>query len=334
MNEFVFFLNKVVISGAVIGCIYALGAVGATLVFGILRFANFAHADMMTVGAFVALILASLMPGLGPAVGLPTGFVVLPFACAATALLAVAVDRMFYRPLRERNVKPILLLVASIGVMLMIQGLVRLFAGTAPRHFFGAEKKDIFRIDLPFDLASRDIVITEPQLLLIVTTVVSVYCLHRFLTHTRLGKAMRAMSDNADLALITGINTNKVINATWIISGVLAACGGVLLSLDVILKPDLSFNLLLPIFAAAIVGGIGRPYGAIAGGLLVGMSETLAIFNWSILLRPLAPYLPQWIEIPSKLAFVPTEYKIIVPFVILIAVLIWRPTGIFRGQVL
>jgi len=334
VNEFVFFLNKVVISGAVIGCIYALGAVGATLVFGILRFANFAHADMMTVGAFVALILASLMPGLGPAVGLPTGFVVLPFACAATALLAVAVDRMFYRPLRERNVKPILLLVASIGVMLMIQGLVRLFAGTAPRHFFGAEKKDIFRIDLPFDLASRDIVITEPQLLLIVTTVVSVYCLHRFLTHTRLGKAMRAMSDNADLALITGINTNKVINATWIISGVLAACGGVLLSLDVILKPDLSFNLLLPIFAAAIVGGIGRPYGAIAGGLLVGMSETLAIFNWSILLRPLAPYLPQWIEIPSKLAFVPTEYKIIVPFVILIAVLIWRPTGIFRGQVL
>ena len=334
MNELVFFLNKVVISGAVIGCIYALGAVGATLVFGILRFANFAHADMMTVGAFVALMLASLMPGLGPAVGLPTGFVVLPFACAATALLAVAVDRMFYRPLRERNVKPILLLVASIGVMLMIQGLVRLFAGTAPRHFFGAEKKDIFRIDLPFDLASRDIVITEPQLLLIVTTVVSVYCLHRFLTHTRLGKAMRAMSDNADLALITGINTNKVINATWIISGVLAACGGVLLSLDVILKPDLSFNLLLPIFAAAIVGGIGRPYGAIAGGLLVGMSETLAIFNWSILLRPLAPYLPQWIEIPSKLAFVPTEYKIIVPFVILIAVLIWRPTGIFRGQVL
>ncbi len=334
VNELIFFVNKVVINGAVIGCIYALGAVGATLVFGILRFANFAHADMMTVGAFAALILASLMPGLGPAVGLPTGFVVLPIAAVIVALMSVAIDRMFYRPLRERNVRPILLLVASIGVMLMLQGLVRLFAGTAPRHFFGVEKKDIFRIQLPFESATRDVVITEPQVLLIITTAVCIFFLHRFLTRTRLGKAMRAMSDNANLALITGINTDKVVSATWIIAGVLAACAGVLLSLDVILKPDLSFNLLLPMFAAAIVGGVGRPYGAIAGGLLVGFTESLAIFNWSILLRPFAPMLPDWIDLPSKIAFVPTEYKIVVPFVILIAVLIWRPTGIFRGQVL
>ncbi len=334
MNELIFFINKVVVAGSVIGCIYALGAVGATLVFGILRFANFAHADMMTVGAFVALMAAALLPGAGPAVGLPTGFVVLPIAAAAVALLAVALDRMFYQPLRERNVKPILLLVASIGVMLMIQGIVRLFAGTSSRHFFGTEKKDVFRIELPVEPAVRDIVITEPQVLLIMTTILCIFLLHRFLTRTRLGKAMRAMSDNADLALITGINTQRVINATWVIAGVLAACGGVLLSLDVALKPDLSFNLLLPIYAAAIVGGVGRPYGAIAGGLLVGFSESLAIFNWSILLRPLEPILPEWIDIPNKLAFVPTEYKIIVPFVILIAVLIWRPTGIFRGQVL
>jgi len=255
-------------------------------------------------------------------------------AAAAVAMLAVALDRMFYQPLRERNVKPILLLVASIGVMLMIQGIVRLFAGTSSRHFFGTEKKDVFRIELPVEPAVRDIVITEPQVLLIMTTILCIFSLHRFLTRTRLGKAMRAMSDNADLALITGINTQRVINATWAIAGVLAACGGVLLSLDVALKPDLSFNLLLPIYAAAIVGGVGRPYGAVAGGLLVGFSESLAIFNWSVLLRALEPILPEWIDIPNKLAFVPTEYKIIVPFVILIAVLIWRPTGIFRGQVL
>ncbi len=334
MNELIFFINKVIISGTIIGCIYALGAVGATLVFGILRFANFAHADMMTVGAFVALVFVSWFPGAGSVVGLPTGFVMLPVAMVFVAIMSVALDRMFYRPLRERNVKPILLLVASIGVMLMIQGLVRLFAGTAPRHFFSTEKKDIFRIELPFELSTRDIVITEPQILLIITTIVCIFCLHRFLTGTRLGKAMRAMSDNPDLALITGINTDRVVSATWMIAGTLAAAGGVLLSLDVILKPDLSFNLLLPIFAAAIVGGVGRPYGAIAGGLLVGFTESLAIFNWSILLRPLAPYIPDWVEIPSKLAFVPTEYKIVVPFVILIVVLIWRPTGIFRGQVL
>ncbi len=334
MDELVFFVNKVLIAGSVIGCIYALGAVGATLVFGILRFANFAHADLMTVGAFFALMLSSVLSGAGPAVGLPTGFVVLPIAAILVAALAVALDRMFYQPLRERNVKPIILLVASIGVMLMIQGIVRLFAGTSPRHFFTTEKKDIFRIEVPFDLASRDIVITEPQVLLILTTLACIFALHRFLNRTRLGKAMRAMSDNADLALITGINTKRVIHATWIIAGLLAAIAGTLLALDVILKPDLSFNLLLPIFAAAIVGGIGKPYGAIAGGLLIGFAETLAVFNWSILLRPFAPYLPEWISLPSKLAFVPAEYKLIVPFVILIAVLIWRPTGIFRGQVL
>src|SRR5690606_6282548 len=103
---------------------------------------------------------------------------------------------------------------------------------------------------------------------------------------------------------------------------------------DVALKPDLSFNLLLPIFAAAIVGGVGKPYGALVGGFLVGFAESLAVFNWSILLRPITPLLPEWIEIPRQLAVVSTEYKIVVPFFILVAVLVWRPTGVFRGRVL
>jgi branched-chain amino acid transport system permease protein len=124
------------------------------------------------------------------------------------------------------------------------------------------------------------------------------------------------------------------VRTTWLIAGALAAAGGTLLALDVTLKPDLAFNIVLPIFAAAIVGGIGQPYGAVAGGLLVGFAETLAVFNWSVLLRPLEPLLPGAMEVPSKLAFVPTEYKLVVPFVILIVVLIWRPTGIFRGRVL
>ena len=145
---------------------------------------------------------------------------------------------------------------------------------------------------------------------------------------------MRAVSDNPDLARVSGISIDHVVRTTWIISGALAAAAGTLLALDVTLKPDLSFNLILPIFAAAIVGGIGQPYGAIAGGMLVGFTETLSVFNWAILLRPLKPYLPDFIELPSKLAFVPTEYKIVVPFFILIAVLIWRPTGIFRGRLL
>ncbi len=334
MNELIFFVNKVLISGAIIGSIYALGAIGVTLVFGILRFANFSHADLMTSGAYLSFVFAALLPGLGPAVGLPTGFAVLPLAIICLALFAMAIDRMFYQPLRKRNVRPIMLLIASMGVTLMLHGVVRLFAGTSPRSFFSEESKDIFRIDVPLESATRDVVISEPQILLITTTVVCIVALHQFLRRTRLGKAMRAMSDNADLALVSGINTETVVRATWIIAGALAAIAGTLLALDVVLKPDLSFNLLLPIFAAAIVGGIGRPYGAIAGGLLVGFSETLAVFNWSVLLRPVAELLPAWIEIPARITFVPTEYKIVVPFVILIAVLIWRPTGIFRGQVL
>lgn len=334
MNELIFFFNKVIIAGSVIGSIYAMGAIGVTLVFAILRFAHFAHGDLMTLGAFFSYILVIAFPELGGLVGLPTGFVVLPVAMLATALVAILLDRTFYKPLRDNNVKPVVLVIASVGVTLMIQGLLRLFAGTAPRSFFFAEGKDIFRIKLPFEAATRKIFITEPQVLLFVFVTLAVIALHYFLTRTRLGKAMRAMSDNPDLARISGINTNVVVWTTWIIAGALAAAAGTLLSLDVILKPDLSFNILLPIFAAAIVGGVGQPYGAVAGGFVVGFAETMAVFNWAILLRPLQPYLPDWLELPSKIAFVPTEYKLIVPFVLLVAILVWRPTGIFKGKVL
>ena len=330
MSELVFFLNKGVMAGLIIGSIYALGAVGVTLIFGILRFAHFPHGDMMTAGAFVALVLVWLVPGAGAALDLPAAFVLLPVAMLVTAAMAVGLDRVFYRPLRQAGAKPIVIVMASIGVMLMMQGLIRLFAGTDTRQLDEVGAKDIYRIPL----GGRDLVVTEPQLLLFATTIVAVVALHLFLTRSRTGKAMRAVSDNPDLARVSGISIDHVVRTTWIISGALAAAAGTLLALDVTLKPDLSFNLILPIFAAAIVGGIGQPYGAIAGGMLVGFTETLSVFNWAILLRPLKPYLPDFIELPSKLAFVPTEYKIVVPFFILIAVLIWRPTGIFRGRLL
>ncbi len=329
INEIVFFINKVVVAGLIIGSVYALGAVGLTLVWGILRFANFAHGDLMTLGAFIAFVLTMSMPGLGAAIGLPTAFVVMPVAMAITALVTIGLDKAFYQPLRKTNPKPITLVIASFGVMLMLQGLIRLIWGTAPRNMY-VTSKEIYRI--PF--AGKDIIITEPQLLLIVFTIAAIVALHLFLTRSRTGKAMRAMSDNADLARISGISTDKVVRTTWIIAGSLAAAAGTLLAMDVSLKPDLSFNILIPIVAAMIVGGIGQPYGAISGGLLVGFTETVAVFNWAILLRPLKPHLPDWIELPASIAFVPTEYKIVVPFVILVAVLIWRPNGIFKGKVL
>jgi len=332
MNELVFFINKVLVAGLVTGSIYALGAVGVTLVFAILRFAHFAHGDMMTLGAGLTLLLVLLFPQAGAALGLPSGFVLMPVAMALTALAAIFIDRQFYRPLRERGVRPVVMVMASVGVTLMLQGLIRLFAGTGTHSLYIAERKDIFR--LPFPGATRKLVITEPQVLVILFTVVAVIGLHWFLTRTRTGKAMRAMSDNPDLARISGIGVDQVVRTTWIIAGGLAAAAGTLLSLDVTFKPDLSFNILLPIFAAAIVGGVGQPLGAIAGGFLVGFAEVLSVFNWAVLLRPLRPLLEGVIDIPARLAFVPTEYKLTVPFVILVVVLIWRPTGIFRGKVL
>ena len=329
MDQLIFFFNKVLISGTVLGSIYALGAIGVTLIFGILRFAHFAHGDVMTLGAFVALVLATMLAAAGFAAPVPTGFVVLPVAMIITAAMTLGLDRMFYAPLRKRGAKPVTLLIASIGVTLMIQGLIRLFFGVSERSFFEHESKGIIRLDMSWIGGSRPITFTMPQLLMIILTVVLCYGLHLFLTRSRLGKAMRAMSDNADLAQVSGINTALVVRVTWIIAGALACCAGTMLALDVSLTPDLAFNIELSIFAAAIVGGLGQAYGAIAGGFLIGFAETLAVFDWSVLLKPFQSIIP--FQISSGLSLVPTEYKLTVSFVILVIVLLARPTGIFKG---
>lgn len=328
MNELVFFINKAVMSGLIAGSIYALGAIGLTLIFGILRFAHFAHGDVMTLGAFITLILAGIMASVGLSSPIPLVLLTMIPAMLMTAGVSIGLDRWFYKPLRDKGSRPIIIVIASVGVTLMLQGLIRLFAGTGTREMFFDQPKDILRIPLPG--ATRQITLTEPQVVLILFTIAAVVALHFFLTRSRLGKAMRAVSDNPDLARVTGIDLDHVARATWIIGGGLACAAGSLLAMDVILKPDLAYNILLAIFAATIVGGIGQPYGAIAGGFLVGFAESLAIFNWTILLKPLLPF----IELPATMALVPTEYKLVVPFVILIIVLVYRPTGIFKGRVL
>jgi branched-chain amino acid transport system permease protein len=329
LNELVFFVDNGLIAGLIIGAIYALGAIGVTLIFGILRFAHFAHGDMMTMGGFIAFVLAGLFAATGIVFPVPTGFVVLPLAMILTAVIALGIDRGFYAPLRRQGARPVILLIASIGVTLMIQGVLRLFFGVSTRSFFEHESKRIIRIPTDLIGGGRDITLTQPQLLMIVLTIVLCYALNLFLSRSRLGKAMRAMADNADLAQVSGINTALVVRVTWIIAGALACCGGTMLALDVSLTPDLAFNIELSIFAAAIVGGLGQAYGAIAGGFLIGFAETLAVFDWSVLLRPLQPWLP--FEVTSGLSLVPTEYKLTVSFVILVIVLLARPTGIFKG---
>ena len=329
MDELIFFINRVLISGTVLGSIYALGAIGITLIFGILRFAHFAHGDMMTMGAFIGFVLAGMLASMGIVTPIPTGLVVLPLAMVLTAIIALGLDKGFYAPLRRRGVPSVTLMIASIGVTLMIQGLIRLIFGSGTKSFFGTEPKDIFRIDMTALGGSRPITITEPQVLMIVVTVLIVLALHYFLTRSRLGKAMRAMADNAALAQVSGINTAVVVRVTWLIAGALACVAGTMLALDVALMPDLAFNIVLPIFAAAIVGGLGHVYGAIVGGFLIAFAETLSVFNWTSVLRPFGNALG--VELPANLALVPTEYKLTVAFVILVITLLARPTGIFKG---
>jgi branched-chain amino acid transport system permease protein len=331
MDALVFILNKVAISGLVIGSIYALGAVGVTLIAGILRFSHFAHGDVMTMGAFVSFILAALLASTGLSLPFATGIVVLPLAMILTAIIVYGFDLAFYRPLRRRGARPITLLIASIGVTMMLQGVLRLFGGTATRSFFETEPKIIYRVDMSWLGATRPLTLTQPQGAMIVLTILVVLALHLFLSRSRLGKAMRAMSDNPDLAQVSGINTQLVVRTTWFIAGALACLAGTMLALDVQLKPDLAFNIILPIFAAAVVGGLGQTYGAIAGGFLVGFAETLAVFDWSVLVKPFAGILPDFITSAPSLALVPSEYKVTVSFAILVLVLLSRPTGIFKG---
>ena len=187
--------------------------------------------------------------------------------------------------------------------------------------------KEIYR--LPFPGASRPLIVTEPQLLLAIFTVVAVVILHWFLTRSRLGKAMRAVSDNPDLTRITGINTNHVVWATWIIGGALACAAGSMLSMDV--NPEARPLLQHP--ATDLRRDHRRRHrSALWCGFLVGFCETLAVFTWAILLRPFKDQL--WFDLPANMALVPTQYKLMVPFLILIIVLIYRPTGILKGRVL
>lgn len=294
------FVNFYLIPGLVLGSIYALGAVGITLTFGILRFANFAHGETMTVGAYLAW----------------TGFIVLKLplllaiaiSVVLTILFVLFVDRAFYRPLR--NSPTILVTIASFGVMLMVQSLVQLFFGTAPQSMSpGVIQRPILLLD--------SIRISPRHMMIISTTVSIVIAIHLVLTYTKLGKAMRAVSDSPELARLTGINTEYVMKTVWALGAVLAVVAGILLGMDTQLESIMGFSLLLPMFAAAILGGIGKPFGAIAGGFIIGIVEESATYPWigtEPLLEP--------------------GYKAGVGFVIMIAILLWRPSGIFKGKVL
>ncbi|MBI2254210.1 MAG: branched-chain amino acid ABC transporter permease [Proteobacteria bacterium] len=293
------FVNLYFLPGVAVGCIYALGAVGISLIFAILRFAHFAHGDVMTFGAYVAY---SLVASLGWSV-----YLALPIAIIAAAFLGVAVDRLAYKPFRKSP--GIIVVIASFGVMLVVRSLIQLIWGVDVLNYETGIRKPI-ELFGGFRIAQKHIII-------ILVSVIIAAGLHWFLSRSRMGKAMRAMSDDADLARISGIDTERVVRWTWLIGGGLAAAAGVFAGINSKLHPSVGWDLLLPLFAAAILGGIGKPYGAIVGGLAIGIAQEVATYPWI-----------------ADMPLVPPAYKNAVAFFVMVCMLIWRPTGLFRGRVL
>ena len=331
LNALVALLNFVVIPGAAYGAQLALGALGVTLVYGILRFSNFAHGDTMAFGTAMTILVTWGMVALGISFGpLPTALLALPFGIGATALLVLGTDRMIYRFYRKVKAAPVILVMVSMGVMFVMNGITRFIIGVNDINFADGERFIItargFREATGLD---EGLAFRTTQAITLVVAAIAVAALFWFLNRTRTGKSMRAYSDNEDLALLSGINPERVVAVTWIIVAALATTAGVLYGLDKSFKAFTYFQLLLPIFAAAVVGGLGNPLGAIAGGFVIAFSEVTVTYAWK---KVLTYVLPESLAPEGLVQLMGTDYKFAVSFAILVIVLLFRPTGIFKGK--
>jgi branched-chain amino acid transport system permease protein len=300
-------IPQLIVYGIISGSILALGGIGLSLTYSILGFANFAHGDFMALGAYIALGLLALFSGLGiassPIGPLSFGWDLVLALLAALALAAVAailIDRILYKRLRRSG--SIILLISSVGVAIALRNILQFFWGPQPHYY-------IERIQIARKIPALGIRIKPDQVFIIIAAIILVVLVHLFLQYTRMGKAMRATADNMELARVTGIDTERVILWVWGIGVALAAAGGILAGIEnKFITPELGWQMLLSIFAAVILGGIGSPYGAIAGGMIIGLSEEIST------------------------AFISTGYKPAVAFIIMIIMLLVKPTGLFGGK--
>ena len=300
---------ELTVYGIVFGSIISLGAIGLTLVFGIIRFANFAHGDLMSSGAYIALFMVT---GVLAWIGVPDinfgmlsfglrMLIAFPVAMFVVACVAVALDRILYRKLRAKRSHAVIMAMSSLGAAFILRMLILIFWG-ADSLFY---RPGILRPALQLPLGVK---IRPDQILILVTVFSLVVLLHLFLQKTKMGKAMRATADNMELALVSGIDTERVIIFTWGIGGALAAAAGILYGIDVQLHPYMGWNFLIPLFAATILGTVGNIYGALVGGLVIGVAQQVST------------------------AFIMPTYKPAVAFILMILILLVRPKGIFGGK--
>ncbi|WP_170514163.1 branched-chain amino acid ABC transporter permease [Ruegeria atlantica] len=331
LNALVALANFVLVPAIAYGSQLALGALGVTLIYGILRFSNFAHGDTMAFGAMIAVLVTWGLQAAGVSFGpLPTALLALPFAILGCIVLVLITDRLVYRFYREQKAKPVILVIVSMGVMFIMNGLVRFIIGPDDQRFSDGQRFVISAREFKATTGLNEgLAIKTSQGITVIVAVVAVVLLFWFLNKTRTGKSMRAYSDNEDLALLSGINPERVVMITWIIVAALATTAGVLYGLDKSFKPFVYFQLLLPIFASAIVGGLGSPVGAIAGGFIIAFSEVTITYAWKKVLTYLAP---ENLEPSGLVQFLSTDYKFAVSFVILLIVLLFKPTGLFKGK--
>ncbi|MGB7433000.1 MAG: branched-chain amino acid ABC transporter permease [Ahrensia sp.] len=333
LNALVVMTNFVFVPALTYGSQLALGALGVTLVFGILRFANFAHGDLMAFGTTMVILLTWGLQSMGITGGpLPTALIAIVPAIALTAIAAIAIDRSVFQFYRKKRAAPVVLVISSVGVMFMLSAIVRFIMGTEDRRFTDGERFVVGARDFrEWSGLSEALTIQTTQAITVVVALLVVVALFVFLNRSRMGKAMRAYASNEDLALLSGVNPDRVVLVTWIIAAALATIAGALYGLDKSFKPFTYFQLLLPIFAAAILGGIGQPIGAVVGGYIVAFSEVMLTYAYK---RAATYMVPEAWAPEGLLQFLSTDYKFAVSFIILVVVLLIRPTGIFRGAVI
>ena len=293
-------MGQALVDGVLTGAILALGAIGVTLGLQILRFANFAQAELLTWGAYLALTFIGFATAGEPIGPLSFGWQLLGammLAGIATGLLAVIVDRYVFAHLRRRHAHDLTMVFASFGIALILRNAVLLLWGP-DAHYYSQELQIAVQV-LP------GIRVLPDQVFVLVAAAALVLALHLFLRFSRLGIAMRAMAESPALARVCGIGTEAVVRWTWIVSGALAAAAGVCAGLTEQIRPEMGANLLLPILTASILGGTSSLFGAVAGGLAVGVAENLSVL------------------------LIPASYIAAVPFLLLILVLWFRPRGLF-----
>ena len=333
LNSVIVLLNFIIIPGITYGSQLAIGALGVTFVYAILRFANFAHGEIMSFGAMITILFTWFFQSQNIGLGiLPTALIALPIGIVATIILCIISDKFVFQYYRYQKSVPVVLAMVSIGVMFVINAIIRIIIGTETIKFSDGQKFIMkakqFKVMTGLN---EGLALKSSQVITILITIALLTFTFWFLQKTKTGKSMRAFSDNEDLALLSGINPDRVVFITWVIVGVLACVAGTLYGLDKSYKPLIYLNLVLPIFASAIVGGIGNPFGAVVGGYIIAFSEIMITYAYKKFFIYL---LPSSLEPSGLVQLLSTDYKFAVSFSILVIVLLIRPSGIFRGRVL